>query len=74
MEGAKPRKDEHVPLFECFPETEDPDVLRKHHYNYHKADGNHASIAYQLKILLLFSIKVRSAAGNNKGIQSKKKT
>ena len=25
MEGAKPRKDERVPLFECFAETEDPD-------------------------------------------------
>ena len=67
MEGAKPRKDEHVPLFECFAETEDPDILRKHHYN-HKADGNHASIAYNLKTLLLFSIKLRSAAGNYKGM------
>ena len=28
MEGAKPRKDEHAPLFECFSETEDPDILR----------------------------------------------
>ena len=27
MEGAKPRKGEHVPLFECFAETEDPDVI-----------------------------------------------
>ena len=52
MEGAKPRKDEHVPLFECFAETEDTDILRKHHYS-HKADGNHASIAYNLKTLLL---------------------
>ena len=67
MEGAKPRKDEHVPLFECFAETEDPDILQKHHYN-HKADGNYASIASQLKILLLISIKLRSAAGNNKGM------
>ena len=67
MEGAKPRKDEHVRLFESFAETEDQDTLRKHHYN-HKADGNHTSIAYQLKILLLFSIKLRSAAGNNKGM------
>ena len=28
MEGAKPRKDEHVPRFEHFAETEDPDILR----------------------------------------------
>ena len=64
MEGAKPREDD-VPLFECFAETEDPDILRKHHLNYTQ-DRNHASIAYKLKILLLFSIKLRSRAGNNK--------
>ena len=68
-EGAKPRKDRHVPLFEGFVETEDPDILRSHylHLNY-KPDKNHASIAYKLKVLFLFPVKLRSAAGDNKGI------
>ena len=26
MEASKPKKDEHVPLFECFAEKEDPDI------------------------------------------------
>ena len=48
MEGAKQRKDEHIQLYECFAETEDPDILRKRNYSY-KADRNHASIAFYIK-------------------------
>ena len=68
MEGGKPRENEHVAFFECFSETEDPDIMEN--YGNDNMDKHPASIAYKSGIFVCNQVR----AANNKEMQSKKRT